>query len=62
MKRILVSILFLCGISAAVSGNDYVRVSQKDPRYFETTDSKTWVPVVMNYLVPDRAGALCCLN
>ncbi len=30
----------------------FVRISTKYPAYFETTDNKTWIPVMINYIVP----------
>jgi hypothetical protein len=32
--------------------DQFIRVSKEDPRYFETTDGKTWIPVMINYIVP----------
>jgi len=31
----------------------FIRVSTAYPRYFETADGHTWIPVMINYIVPD---------
>ena len=31
----------------------FIQISPKDPAYFATTDGKTWIPVMMNFIVPD---------
>lgn len=39
--------------TTALSDNKgFVRISTKYPAYFETTDNKTWLPVMINYIVP----------
>ncbi len=32
--------------------SEFVRISTKYPAYFETTNNQTWVPVMINYVVP----------
>ena len=48
--------LTACVNSAQKSGSTdegFIRVSHSYPRYFETTKGETWIPVMMNYLIPD---------
>jgi hypothetical protein len=33
--------------------NLFVEVSKKFPRYFVTTDQKTWIPVMINFIIPN---------
>lgn len=35
-----------------VSNEKIVRISSKSNAYFETADGKTWIPVMINYIVP----------
>ena len=65
MMRILLipvylSLLLLGGsCGAKVSPKlPFVEVSGRWPHYFETADGRPWIPVMMNYLVPDRDTTL----
>lgn len=31
----------------------FIRVSTKNPRYFETTDGYTWIPIMINFIIPN---------
>lgn len=35
------------------NGDSFVRVSAKNPRYFETTDGRLWIPIMINFIVPN---------
>ncbi len=62
MKKVTCSLILLslyvlysgCAtFKARINRNDMVvRVSKKNHNYFETADGKTWVPVMINYIVP----------
>lgn len=32
---------------------EFIRVSKEYPRYFENSDGKTWIPVTINYIIPN---------
>lgn len=41
-------------LSDKTSGNQsFIRVSAKNPRYFETTDGHTWIPIMINFIMPN---------
>lgn len=58
---LLSTVLISCtGIKKAAivdSENQFVVVSPKNPRYFETTDGLPWVPVMINFIMPDGEEA-----
>jgi len=37
--------------------DDFIRVSIKNPRYFETTNHHLWIPVMINFIMPDGKDA-----
>lgn len=37
--------------------DDFVRVSIKNPRYFETTNHHLWIPVMINFIMPNGEDA-----
>jgi len=39
-------------LAAAQSGQSYVRVSPRDPRYFELSDGRPYVPIGLNMIAP----------
>jgi len=40
--------------SDKTSGSEsFIRVSAKNPRYFETTDGHTWIPIMINFIMPN---------
>lgn len=58
----LIFILWFCLIScsfakktinSAKSKDEFVRVSATNPRYFETTSGHPWIPVMINFIVPN---------
>jgi hypothetical protein len=58
----LLSVFLVSGISPKKSigtcrMDGFVRVSIKNPRYFETTDGHAWIPVMINYIMPDGEEA-----
>lgn len=66
IKRILFTIVittFLPGIYISCKNfrklpekihvDGFITISKKYPRYFETTDGKTWIPVMINYIIPN---------
>lgn len=51
--------------SALDQQSEFIRISTKCPAYFETTGGKTWVPVMINYIVPagqDEATAFATIE
>jgi hypothetical protein len=38
---------------AVPKDHEFIRVSQKYPRYFETADGRPWIPVMINFIVPN---------
>ncbi|MCW3115910.1 MAG: glycosyl hydrolase family 5 [Segetibacter sp.] len=57
LSLVLLAAVFSCkvqkqNVTTTNSKLEYVRVSTKYPAYFETTDNQTWVPVMINYIVP----------
>jgi len=52
----LLYLVGLCGVSeiatAAYPGESYVRVSARDPRYFELSDGKPYIPIGLNMIAP----------
>ncbi len=41
-------------LSDKSSGSEsFIKVSAKNPRYFETTDGHTWIPVMINFIMPN---------
>lgn len=69
MRRIIIILIILTGIFlyARENSNPYgdgrvkgapgfIRVSEKYPRYFEDTTGRPWIPVMINYIVPDGPG------
>ncbi len=41
-------------VSDKTSGSEsFIRVSAKNPRYFETTDGHTWIPIMINLVLPN---------
>lgn len=55
---VCLALLLGCCRPAAGADSRFVVVSKRWPNYFETTDGKPWIPVMMNYLVPDRDSTL----
>ena len=55
------ALLLLTG-TAAFGGGRFVDVSARCPRYFETADGKTWIPIGINlcYAHPDESTAYDC--
>lgn len=63
MKRMtLYMFLLAAGLSSCTSQQhtqetksapEFIRVSQKDPRYFETVDGRPWIPVMINFIMPN---------
>ncbi len=60
-KEVILLVLLAGLISCNVQSQDasllnqrsgFVRISTKYPAYFETTDNQTWIPVMINYIVP----------
>ncbi|MDP3445035.1 MAG: hypothetical protein Q8T08_19415 [Ignavibacteria bacterium] len=40
--------------SDKTSGSEsFIRLSAKNPRYFETTDGHTWIPIMINLVLPN---------
>jgi endo-1,4-beta-mannosidase len=57
VSSVLLAGLICCKIhgqySSAVSQKpEFVKISTRYPAYFETTNNQTWVPVMINYVVP----------
>jgi endo-1,4-beta-mannosidase len=57
VSSVLLAGLICCKIhgqySSAVNQKpEFVRISTRYPAYFETTNNQTWVPVMINYVVP----------
>ncbi|MDP4289613.1 MAG: glycosyl hydrolase family 5 [Bacteroidota bacterium] len=61
-SRILFSILLMFLLASCAnlkrvigtgSKNEFVRVSKENPRYFETNDGKPWIPVMINFVIPN---------
>ena len=53
---ILASLLLTWSISAADT-NSFVRVSPRDPRYFELSDGQPYIPIGLNMIAPDTRDA-----
>lgn len=61
-STLVISFIFIAGLiccnaqkhasPALNEGHGFVRISTKYPAYFETGDNKTWIPVMINYIVP----------
>lgn len=32
---------------------EFIKISSKNPRYFETTDGRPWIPVMINFIIPN---------
>ena len=55
---VLITSIFLS--SSPIQGNNYksqkkkefIRISPKNPKYFSTEDGETWIPVMIDYIVP----------
>ena len=61
-RKILIPLLLLSVVLVSCVQNkatiidnrdEFIRVSTKNPRYFETTDHKTWIPVMINFILPN---------
>jgi hypothetical protein len=65
MKRyvfisVLLSILVVSYSNARIrvnKMNEFIRVSTKNPRYFETTSGHAWIPIMINFVVPNGNDA-----
>ena len=52
----LSTFFFSCSsqVNSVPSNNiEFVRVSTENPRYFETTDGHPWIPVMINFIMPN---------
>ncbi|MGI8636497.1 MAG: hypothetical protein ACR2KZ_13960, partial [Segetibacter sp.] len=57
ISSVLFATLTSCTAQKKLAGitnqqQEFVRISKKFPAYFETADNRTWVPVMINYIVP----------
>ncbi len=57
ISSVLFATLISCTVQKKLAGitnqqQEFVRISKKFPAYFETADNSTWVPVMINYIVP----------
>lgn len=41
------------GSSNLGPNNNFIKVSQKNPRYFEKADGDPWIPIMINFIVPN---------
>ncbi|HEX7494707.1 MAG TPA: hypothetical protein VF346_10840 [Bacteroidales bacterium] len=55
-------ILYVFALSSCITINNnkktaieenYIRISKEYPRYFEQNDGKTWIPVMINFIMPN---------
>ena len=50
---ILGTLALLICLAACNEQQKFIRVSAACPRYFETIDGRPWIPVMINYIVPN---------
>ena len=57
---LLLTVLVSCIVqqkSADRKNPEFIRVSQKNPRYFETFSGRPWIPVMINFVIPNGGEA-----
>lgn len=51
--RMTIMALALAGMIAAADKPAFMRVSQRDARYFELTDVRPYIPIGLNLIIPE---------
>ena len=57
LSSVLLSCINLKKMTRVDDNDQFVKVSSKNPRYFETTDGRPWIPVMINYIMPNGEEA-----
>jgi hypothetical protein len=58
IQFLLLSVVLISCVSQSKAmiigtGDKFIRVSTKNPRYFETTNGHPWIPVMINFILPN---------
>ena len=55
-------LLGLCCVNEIRAGELFVRTSPRDPRYFEFSDGRPYVPIGLNMIAPPGGAATTCAS